>query len=64
MSYKLIGRDDEIIPCIADSLSILAIESNGGTSTACGEKWLKMSRGFDPTLALVYGHVQKSCHLS
>ena len=59
MSYKLIGRDDEIIPCIADSLSVLAIDSNDSTSTACGEKWLKMSRGFDPTLALVYSHVQK-----
>ena len=43
---------------------ILAIDSNDSTSTACGEKWLKMSRGFDPTLALVYSHVQKEAFTS
>ena len=59
MAYKLLEKESEIIPCIRNAFINVHLQKDRNNSTARGERWLQMSNGLDPTLALVYQHMKE-----
>ncbi len=58
MAYKLLEKDSEINKCIRENFLNFQLNHDVNQSNAVGERWLRMSNGLDPTLALVYRHMK------